>query len=191
MGLRGPKKADLQLQRDQLDASTTPSSIAGQSGQIKTIVDDWEHMTVEEEPHLLHLIFAEVRANVVDTRVELSLLVRPEWMPCLDALRVAAPDAAQVDLDVGGYTRAGDGIRGTQCGNGSPRPRRGRVGYDCQRRLGGVKSGEEVTARGTERDLALILDDGTDVASWARLHINDLPILWSDAGHRQSPPPGR
>ena len=93
------KKADLQLQRDQLDASATPSSIAAQSGQVNTIVDDWERMTEEEKRRLLRLVFAEVRANVVEKRVELSLLVRPEWMPYLDALRVAAPDAAQVDLE--------------------------------------------------------------------------------------------
>lgn len=59
-----------------------------------------DDMTEEEKRRLLRLVFAEVRANMVDKRVELSLLVRPEWMPYLDALRVAAPDAAQVDLEV-------------------------------------------------------------------------------------------
>lgn len=39
----------------------------------------------------------------------------------------------------------------------------------------------------TERDVALILDDASEVAFWVRLHVNDLPILWSEAGNFYNP----
>ena len=40
---------------------------------------------------------------------------------------------------------------------------------------------------GTERDVAVILDDADEVSSWVRLHVGDLPILWSDAGNFYNP----
>lgn len=39
----------------------------------------------------------------------------------------------------------------------------------------------------TERIVANMVDDDGSVAWWARLHINDLPILWSSAGQRYNP----
>jgi len=39
----------------------------------------------------------------------------------------------------------------------------------------------------TERTVANMVDDGESVAWWARLHINDLPILWSSAGQQYNP----
>jgi type III restriction enzyme len=38
-----------------------------------------------------------------------------------------------------------------------------------------------------ERDVANIVDATSEVASWVRLHIGDLPILWSDAGNSYNP----
>ena len=38
-----------------------------------------------------------------------------------------------------------------------------------------------------ERDVANILDDADEVACWVRLHHDDLPILWSDAGQWYHP----
>jgi type III restriction enzyme len=34
----------------------------------------------------------------------------------------------------------------------------------------------------TERDVANILDESDEISNWVRLHINDLPILWSSGG---------
>lgn len=39
----------------------------------------------------------------------------------------------------------------------------------------------------TERTVANMVDDDESVAWWARLHINDLPILWSSAGQQYNP----
>jgi type III restriction enzyme len=39
----------------------------------------------------------------------------------------------------------------------------------------------------TERALANIIDDDDAVAWWARLHLNDLPILWTSAGQQYNP----
>ncbi len=39
----------------------------------------------------------------------------------------------------------------------------------------------------TERTVANMVDGDGAVAWWARLHINDLPILWSSAGHQYNP----
>ena len=61
-------------------------------------------MTEEEKRRLLRLIFTEIRANTSDDkRVELKLLARPDWVPYLDALKVAAPgltESAAPDLSV-------------------------------------------------------------------------------------------
>jgi type III restriction enzyme len=38
-----------------------------------------------------------------------------------------------------------------------------------------------------ERDVANILDDTNEVVCWVRLHIGDLPILWSSAGNWYNP----
>ncbi|MEU1846200.1 DEAD/DEAH box helicase [Micromonospora sediminicola] len=39
----------------------------------------------------------------------------------------------------------------------------------------------------TERAVANMVDDDNGVAWWVRLHINDLPILWSSAGQQYNP----
>jgi type III restriction enzyme len=39
----------------------------------------------------------------------------------------------------------------------------------------------------TERQLALIFDDATDVQLWVRLHRDDLPILWQSDGREYNP----
>ncbi len=39
----------------------------------------------------------------------------------------------------------------------------------------------------TERTVANMVDDDASVAWWARLHIDDIPILWSSAGQRYNP----
>jgi type III restriction enzyme len=39
----------------------------------------------------------------------------------------------------------------------------------------------------TERAVANMVDDDEDAAWWVRLHINDLPILWSSAGQQYNP----
>ena len=38
-----------------------------------------------------------------------------------------------------------------------------------------------------ERDVANILDEDASVSHWVRLHRNDLPILWDNAGHDYNP----
>jgi type III restriction enzyme len=38
-----------------------------------------------------------------------------------------------------------------------------------------------------ERDVANILDDGDEIVAWARLHLNDVPILWRGGAHTYNP----
>ncbi len=38
-----------------------------------------------------------------------------------------------------------------------------------------------------ERDVANIIDESDDIACWVRLHIGELPILWSSAGRQYNP----
>lgn len=40
---------------------------------------------------------------------------------------------------------------------------------------------------GTERTVANMVDDDQDVKAWVRLHIGDLPILWSSGGQNYNP----
>jgi hypothetical protein len=77
------RHAELETERNTLATSKPRPLFFRQQDMLRTLVDDWAHLTIEDRRRLVSEVFAEVRVDAQGVR---DFMPRDEWKPYMAAV---------------------------------------------------------------------------------------------------------